>query len=76
MTSKDYYPLCNSGETIENASKKDSSIMYCDSPLFVLRDFYLISLFDIERNNFELDGEFILFEIDGKPDFQVLTSLN
>ena len=76
MAKKDYYPLNNSGETIINSSKRDPTHLYYNSPTYTIAPMLLIADFELQRKPNHWYGEFILFEIDGKPDFQVLTSLN
>lgn len=71
-----YYPLFNSGQTIYMAGKQDKRRLYGDDICFHLKDMYLISDFKLDGFWGNIDGEFILFQIDTRIDYAVITSLN
>jgi hypothetical protein len=76
MTAIDYYPLFNSGQTIIAAGKQDKRRVYGPPDLYFTRDIYVISEFEIADQKCTWDGEFILFQIDTRIDYAVITSLN
>ena len=76
MTAIDYYPLFNSGQTIYKAGKQDKRRVYGPVDLYFTREMYLISDFKFESFLGNIDGEFILFQIDTLIDYAVITSLN
>lgn len=70
------YPIYNSGQTLKSAAKQDKRRLYGDDVCFLLRDMYLISDFTFDSFLGNIDGEFLLFQIDTLIDHDVITSLN
>lgn len=72
----EHFPDFNSGQTIYKSAKQDRRRVYGDDVCYMLRDLYLISDFKFEGFLGNIDGEFILFQIDTRIDYDVITSLN
>lgn len=76
MNVKNYFPACNSGETLSEALKKDNYRLYYNYSVYTVKDMYLISDFTYADLPRTWDGQFIVFEVDCNIDYAVLTSLN
>jgi len=76
MTEQEYFPICNSGETMSVATKKDAGRLYYNLTVYEIKDLYLLSDFELFNCKRLWDGEFLLLMVDGNIDYDVLTSLN
>jgi hypothetical protein len=58
------------------AGKQDARRVYGEDICLLLKDMYLISDFKFDGFLGNIDGEFILFQIDTRIDYDVISSLN
>jgi hypothetical protein len=76
MLGQNYFPYLNQGITLKLSGKIDPWRIYVSKVKYNIAPMFLTTDFDDKIFTYEGGGEFILFVVNGKPDFNIITSLN
>jgi hypothetical protein len=76
MLGQNYFPLAHQGITLKLSGKIDPWRIYVSKVNYSIAPILLTTDFDDKKFTYEGYGEFLLFEVNGKPDYSIITSLN
>lgn len=76
MLGQNYFPYVNQGITLKLSGKIDPWRIYSSQVKYSIAPLLLTTDFDNLVWSGEMHGEYLLFEVNGKPDYSIITSLN